>query len=319
VLEHTRVVPAQIVSETVDWVKAELGEPPSRFVNAVLRRAVSVLRSGSAFAELEAKDPASWNSLPLWAWDRLVEGRGEEFARAYGSASLARPTLWLREKSETGGIPREAPSAGNIESMPGFAEGKWIVQDISNQRLVERVAGALRAAGLPNARVLDLCSAPGGKSIALAWEGFQMTATEIDEAREKLLDSSLARAGLTGKIERLSWGNAEASRTWDAVWVDAPCTSFGILRRHPEIRWRKTARDLASIVKVQADLLAQGYARVKPGGFLFYSVCSPFLEECEAVLETLRPLSAWEDVFLSSPADEPFGDALFSARLRKPV
>lgn len=321
VLEHTRVVPAQIVSETVDWVRAALGEHPARFANAVLRRAVSVLRSGSAFAELEAQDPAAWNGLPSWAWDKLADSRGEEFARAYGAASLVRPTLWLRERNESGigSTSREAVNAGSIEAMPDFAEGKWIVQDISNQKLVERVAETLRAAGLPEAKVLDLCAAPGGKTVALAWEGFRITAVEIDREREALLDGSIARAGLAGKIERMPWEILEqdAARTWDAVWVDAPCTSFGLLRRHPEIRWRKSPRDLLSLPKVQAELLKKAYGRVSPGGFLFYSVCSPFREEGEAVLETLRPLADWEGVTLSSPAEEPHGDSLFSAWVRK--
>jgi 16S rRNA (cytosine967-C5)-methyltransferase len=234
-----------------------------------------------------------------------------------------------------------------VTRQPGFAEGHWIVQDISSQVLISEVAQAVRDVqekdfGQTPLTALDLCAAPGGKSVGLAWSGFQVSATEIKPERVALLQETIARAA--PEIEYLPWEqvvpaaegenskvpNPQNPRLWDLVWVDAPCSGSGILRRHPDVRWLRKEQDVAALTLQQKKILRQGWERVKPGGFLVYSVCSVFADEGERVIADFKKADFHKEFssdsgvgvsvlreWLLSPQEAPFGDGFWAVLLRK--
>ena len=163
----------------------------------------------------------------------------------------------------------------NIEKLPGFAEGAWWVQDI---------AASLPATLLGDGEgrhVLDLCAAPGGKTLQLAAQGWNVTALDISKRRLELLKSNLKRTGLaasTVRADALTW---EPKHQFDAILLDAPCTATGTARRHPDVLHRIGARQIAEMAELQAALLDRAKGWLKPGGIFVYATCSLEREEGE--------------------------------------
>lgn len=271
-----RAVPEVVTNETVELVKQNEGAAPARFVNAVCRKLVE--ERGKDVPKF-ASD-ATWASLPQWLWDRLNSERGRDWTIAFAEKSLSRPPLWVRvrdgavspEIAEPGAVAGSyrLTDGGRIENLPGFQEGALLVQDLSNQRLVADMTQELRDRGAKT--VLDFCAAPGGKTVGLAWNGFQVTASDRSSGRLKLLHENLARTGLKDSVTVASVGDLRGP--FDAVWVDAPCSGTGVLRRHPEIRWQRHWADVEALVRLQQDILTQAQALLAPNGILVYSVCS---------------------------------------------
>ena len=179
-----------------------------------------------------------------------------------------------------------------VENLEGYDEGGWWVQDL--------------AAGLParllgegkGRTVLDLCAAPGGKTLQLAAAGWQVTALDASSRRLERVEQNLARTGLTAEIieaDALAW---EAPALFDAVLLDAPCSATGTCRRHPDVLHRIGPRQIAEQAELQAALLERAVSWVKPGGTLVYAVCSLEPEEGEAqaanVTLTRDPIRAEE-------------------------
>ena len=163
-----------------------------------------------------------------------------------------------------------------VENLEGYNEGAWWVQDL--------------AAGLParllgegqGRTVLDLCAAPGGKTLQLAASGWQVTALDASGRRLERVEQNLARTGLTAEVleaDALEW---EPPALFDAVLLDAPCSATGTCRRHPDVLRRIGPRQIAEQVELQAALLQRAVSWVKPGGTLVYAVCSLEPEEGEA-------------------------------------
>jgi 16S rRNA (cytosine967-C5)-methyltransferase len=263
-----------VVSETVDLVRNEEGAAPAAFTNAILRKLAEQGKSWRTAAcprGVSAEEQAAWASLPSWIWKRLVKQQGIEAAERYAIAMLDRPQVWLREQ---GSEPRLlGPDSARVTEVEGFGDGKFFVQDLASQRLVREFG---QAAGKPG-RVLDLCAAPGGKSFGLEWDGWQVFAADPSEPRMELMRENVKR--LRSRVQLLKQEEITKHAPYDLVWVDAPCTGTGVLRRHPEIRWNKTEKDLASLVTLQGELLASAAKLVAPGGFLAYTVCSVLAEE----------------------------------------
>ena len=163
----------------------------------------------------------------------------------------------------------------NIEKLPGFAEGAWWVQDI---------AASLPAKLLGDGEgrhVLDLCAAPGGKTLQLAAQGWKVTALDISKRRLELLKSNLKRTGLaasTVRADALTW---EPKHQFDAILLDAPCTATGTARRHPDVLHRIGARQIEEMAELQAALLDRAKGWLKPGGIFVYATCSLEREEGE--------------------------------------
>jgi 16S rRNA (cytosine967-C5)-methyltransferase len=270
-------------------------------VNAVLRR---MAREGRA--ALANLDPAL--DTPDWLMARWTAAHGHSSARAIAAIHAEEPSLDLTVKQDADGWAarlrgRVVPTGtvrtvahGPVSLLPGYAEGAWWVQDAAAAlpaRLLGDVAGR---------RIADLCAAPGGNTAQLAAAGAKVIAVERSPARLARLRDNLARLGLaveTVEADVLEW----QAEPFDAVLVDAPCSSTGTIRRHPDIPWLKEEADIAAMASVQARLIDRAAALVRPGGTLVYCTCSLEPEECEAQVETLlartpdlvrRPLAAAE-------------------------
>lgn len=344
ILVQDRVAPPVVVSETVDWIKFREGLAPAQFANALLRKVCEMAEEWKSLPfpkSSNEKDQASWASLPLWMWSRIVKSWGTEWAQAYALASLERPEIWLRaregaelgEKVIAGPIPGswKAVEGGLITTHPGFSEGAFIVQDISSQRLIYEVTEYLKSKSVQPGTVLDLCASPGGKSVGLAWSGYQVTATDKPGHRSALLQETVSRISSEGssafgkslktefpiKIEALS-SVLRQTEPYDLIWVDAPCTGTGIMRRHPEIRWSKIEKDLESLSKIQSELVMQGWSRVKSGGYLMVSVCSVLKEEGHSLVRSALPDQILEKEWLLAPQESDGGDGFWGGLIRKP-
>ena len=168
------------------------------------------------------------------------------------------------------------PRGSAIESLEGYADGAWWVQDLAST-LPVRVLGA------GNGRtVLDLCAAPGGKTMQLAAAGWNVTALDLSARRMELLASNLERTGLQAKTVIADLRKWESDAQFDAVLLDAPCSATGTFRRHPDVLHRIGARQISELVELQNALLNHAAKRVKPGGSLVYATCSLEPEEGEA-------------------------------------
>ena len=279
-----------------------------KLVNAVLRR---VAEKGAAIAA--GLDAARVNT-PDWLWDRWVRTWGEERTRKIAATHLIEPPLDLTVKSDPeawaerlggrvlpSGTVRLVPR-GRIEDLPGFAEGAWWVQDAAAAllaKLLGDVAGK---------RVADLCAAPGGKTAQLLAAGADVVAVDASRARLKRLDENLRRLGLAAEIVEADAATWQPDERFDAVLLDAPCSSTGTIRRHPDIPYLKSDADIAELAVLQARLLDNAVSLLKPGGSLVYSTCSLEPEEGEAQVAALMARNPAMRIDPIGP-HEPFGDS----------
>ena len=166
-------------------------------------------------------------------------------------------------------------AGGQISALPGFAEGTFWVQDAA-AALAVRMLGDV--SGLS---ALDLCAAPGGKTLQLADGGAEVTALDISGPRLVRLQENLARTGLRAKIvtaDALQWA---PPAPYDAILLDAPCSATGTIRRHPDLPFLRQPSDIAGLVELQARLLDRALGWLKPGGRLVYCTCSLLQDEGE--------------------------------------
>lgn len=248
-------------------------------VNAVLRR---IAEGGP----IPPEDPGHLN-VPEWLWQDWESAYGVETATAIAATNLAEAPLDITLKTPaeaelwaerleaeilpTGTLRRAA--GGDVTALPGFTDGAWWVQDAA-AALPTRLLGDV--SGL---RVADLCAAPGGKTAQLAAAGARVTAVDISRKRLQRLSENLERLGLAAEAVAVDAAKWTPDEPFDAVLLDAPCSSTGTLRRHPDIAWNKTPEDVAKLTTVQDRLLAATLALVKPGGLVVYATCS--LQPCE--------------------------------------
>jgi len=279
-----------------------------KLVNAVLRR---VAEKGAGIAA--SLDAARINT-PDWLWSRWVAAWGEERARAIAACHLVEPPLDLTVKAEpelwaerlsgrvlpTGGV-RLLPK-GRIEELPAFAEGAWWVQDAAAS-LPAQLLG-----GVAGKRVADLCAAPGGKTAQLLLAGASVVAVDNSKARLDRLAENLTRLGLKAEAVQADATLWLPEERFDAILLDAPCSSTGTIRRHPDIPYLKSDRDIAELVATQRKLLENAVTLLKPGGTLVYSTCSLEPEEGESQVAALMARDAG---LALDPVreDEPLGDA----------
>jgi 16S rRNA (cytosine967-C5)-methyltransferase len=252
-------------------------------VNAVARR---VADGGPALWEAEAEA-----ALPAWLAGP-VAAYGEDAARAIAAAHRrgAPVDLTLKRPDEVGDwaaalgadvLPTGSlrlPRRAQVSGLPGYAEGAWWVQDAA-------AAVPVRMFGdLAGRTALDICAAPGGKTLQLAAAGAAVTALDASEARLRRLRENLARTGLEAEVvaaDALAWA---PGRRFDAVLVDAPCSATGTIRRHPDLPYLRTGREIGALVALQASLMRRAWELVAPGGRLVYCVCSLLPAEGEALL-----------------------------------
>lgn len=287
-------------------------------VNAVLRR---IDREPAAADEDDGS--AGERNTPKWLLRRWREIYGEETARAIADAHLseaplditlasrADPAEWadkLDAEILPGGSLRRR-TGGRVSELPGFDEGLWWVQDAA----ASMPAKMLRDDA--DARVIDLCAAPGGKTMQLADRGPNVTAIDISNARLGQLQENLARTGLSAEIiaaDATQWRPKEPA---DAVLLDAPCTATGTIRRHPDIPRRRREADIASATALQDRLLLAAVNMVRPGGTIIYAVCSLEPEEGTARIDALLASGAPVTLDPMSGEDWPELDGLDPAAI----
>ena len=164
---------------------------------------------------------------------------------------------------------------GDVAAWPGYEAGRWWVQDAA-AAVAARLTGAA-----PGMTILDLCAAPGGKTLQLAAAGAQVTALDRSAGRLRRVTAGLKRTGLAAEVVTADAAAWDDARLFDAVLLDAPCSATGTFRHHPDVLWNARPGDIAALAGVQAALLTAAAARVRPGGRLIYSVCSLEREEGE--------------------------------------
>ena len=186
--------------------------------------------------------------------------------------------LWAEKLGGTSLAPGHVrlPRGSAIETLEGYADGAWWVQDLSST-LPVRVLGKGRSR-----TVLDLCAAPGGKTMQLAAAGWAVTALDLSARRMELLASNMERTGLQAETVIADLRKWNGDSQFDAVLLDAPCSATGTFRRHPDVLHRIGARQISELVALQKSLLDHAAKRVKPGGSLVYATCSLEPEEGEA-------------------------------------
>ncbi len=268
-----------------------LGTPPHAAISTVLplieggpRKLVhgvfgTLIRAGKGLPDQPTlPDPVALRWHAAWG-DQGIED---------AERAIAAPPpidLSLRDPAAAPDIPGISLMPGHVRldarapitGLDGYAEGGWWVQDLAAS-LPARLLG--KGAGT----VLDLCAAPGGKTLQLAAAGWDVTAVDIAESRLARLRENLTRTGLTARLvaaDLLDWApEAQA----DAVLIDAPCSATGIFRRHPDVLHRIRPSQIAEMAALQARLLDRAAAWVKPGGILVFATCSLEPQEGEAHL-----------------------------------
>ncbi len=280
-------------------------------INAVLRR---VAKEGEA--AIAAQDAGVLNT-PDWLWPRWVANYGEETARAIAAAHLPVPPLDLTLKSlddpstDLVGEPL-APGrlrlndAGRIEELPGFYDGRWWVQDFA-ATLPARLFGDVQGKA-----AIDLCAAPGGKTAQLAAAGAHVTAVDVSSDRLAVIGENLARLKLDADLITADVRDWRSPAPAPLVLLDAPCTSTGTIRRHPDLPWLKSAADLSICENLQRELLDAAAEMTAEGGTLVYAVCSLEPEEGEEQIDAL--LRRRSDFARVPIAPEEVFDARFVSR-----
>lgn len=246
---------------------------PRRLVHAILSRAQQ--------EQWQLPDRAT---LPLATAERWAEQWDLKMVEAAEAIWSAPPPIDLSFASEPGADEwpdavslaprhRRLPRGQAVETMPGYGEGGWWVQDLAAS-LPARLFGPGQGR-----TALDLCAAPGGKTMQLAAAGWNVVAVDASAKRLERLRANMERTGLSADIVQgdiRSWAPAGPA---DAVLLDAPCSATGIFRRHPDVLHRIEPRQIAEMAALQAELLARAATWVKPAGTLVYATCS--LEHAE--------------------------------------
>jgi 16S rRNA (cytosine967-C5)-methyltransferase len=289
------------VAETVNAAR-ELGHArAAALVNAVLRRFQR--ERETVLAAVDA-DLAMRTAHPCWLVAMLERERPDDVA-AILEANNEHPPMWLRVNRKRWTVAEcavalevagfrvarhpAAPDALRIEpadvwQLPGFAEGKVSVQDAAAQLAVELLA--------PRAgeRILDACAAPGGKTchvLERVTGPCHVTALDVSEARLGRVRESLSRLGLEAEVRAGDAGMPAGwwdGRPYERILLDVPCSATGVIRRHPDIKVLRRARDIAALARRQGQLLRAAWGLLAPGGTLLYTSCSVLRAENEEVV-----------------------------------
>jgi 16S rRNA (cytosine967-C5)-methyltransferase len=264
-----------VVNEAVGLARA--GRKTSHLaglVNAVLRQVpVGVALSGV-------------QKLPRWLRQPLVHAYGRDAVTAIEAVQATAPPLDLTlragaEAPEGDLLPTGSlrlADRGQVSTLPGYAAGGWWIQDAAAALAVPLLGD------VQGQRVLDMCAAPGGKTMQLAAAGADVTALDISGPRMARVAENLARTGLAATCitaDALDW---QPDQPFDAILLDAPCSATGTIRRHPDLPFVKDGSEIAGLVALQTALLDRALGWLKPGGRLVFVTCSLLPDEGEVQL-----------------------------------
>ena len=240
------------------------------------------------------KGPAQWPTLrtprlPKWLRGPLVDAWGGEAVLAMEAVQFAGAPLDLSVKQDADSVAQalgatvlstgslRLADAGQVSALPGFTAGEWWVQDAAAALPAKVLAAA------PGEAVLDLCAAPGGKTLQLAATGADVTAVDISEGRMERVKQNLVRTGLTATT--LVADAFEVTGQYDAILLDAPCSATGTIRRHPDLPFAKDGSEFGALIDLQARMLDHALTLLKPGGRLVFCTCSLLPDEGEVQIE----------------------------------
>lgn len=257
--------------------------------NAILRNFVR--NQKDILNDLE-KNPEK--NLPPWLRIHWEKSLGLEKLKKIAAAQVIQPPLdvVLKNPKDAGALlhPLDAKEVfkgvlrlrprGLIENLPGFKEGKWWAQDLAAS-LPARLFGDVKGKA-----VLDLCAAPGGKTLYLASRGAYVIAVDKSRPRLERLKENLARTGLEATIVCSDVFNFTAEKGFDHILLDAPCSATGTLRRHPDVAFQRNLKTIARLASLQTKMLDHSFSLLKTGGILVYCVCSLEATEGEDIIET---------------------------------
>jgi len=345
-LQHLDRVPAYaIVSESVTLARKTLGAPTAKMVNAILR-GIAENRKPITFPDPNS-DPiqhlAITTSHPKWLIARWINRYGMDETRTLCNINNTHPTLTIRpntlkttpdilhEQLATEGIDTESiepnlltvPYPGPLFHTDAYNNGLFTVQGPGAATVIPLLDPQ------PGETILDMCSAPGGKTTAIAEhmkDRGLILATDLYPGRLKTLKQNIYRLGLTS-IHPIAADarHLPLKTTFDRILIDAPCSSLGILSHHPDLRWRRREADIHDLTHLQSALLSQAANHVRPGGTLVYSTCTLEPEENEQIVEAFlrnhpnfyTDHASHEYPYLSLLPHQTNNDGVFAARLRR--
>ncbi len=245
-------------------------------VNAVLRK-------------VAAEGPEAWPKmrvprLPDWLRDPLLKAWGADAVAGMEHAHFDGAPLDISVKPEASGPGDALPTgsmrvrdAGQVSALPGYYRGDWWVQDAAAALPVNVLAPK------HGEQILDLCAAPGGKTLQLAAAGAEVTALDISETRLNRVRENLSRTGQKAKV--IAGDALKHQGQYDAILLDAPCSATGTIRRHPDLPFAKDGSEFGALIELQAKMLAHAWTLLKPGGRLVYCTCSLLPDEGEVQIE----------------------------------
>ena len=250
--------------------------------------------TNAVLRKIAAEGPEAWGALraprlPKWLRGPLVEAWGADAMAAMEQAHFSGAPLDLTAKGDpaavaeaVGGVVLPTGSvrvadAGQVSAMPGFATGDWWVQDAAAALPVQILKPE------PGEKVIDLCAAPGGKTMQLAAFGADVTAVDDSMPRMVRVKENLARVGLTAKTVTKDARAVKGS--YDAILLDAPCSATGTIRRHADLPFAKDGSDFGALIGLQEELIDHAWTLLKPGGRMVFCTCSLLPDEGEVQVD----------------------------------
>ncbi len=314
--KHLRKAPPMMVRNALRLGTVELcqGEAAHGVVNAMVEIVGSHKRHNklkglvnAVLRKIAADGPEAWPALraprlPKWLRSPLVQAWGGEAVTAMEAAHFVGAPLDITPKPGVsvadlngqalpGGSLR-LTSPGQVSALPGYDKGDWWVQDAAAAfpvRILAPVKGE---------KILDLCAAPGGKTMQLAASGADVVALDLSAARMKRVSENLERTGL--KAEIVVGDALDHQGQYDAILLDAPCSATGTIRRHPDLPYAKDGSEFGDLIGLQTQMLAHAWGLLKPGGRLVFCTCSLLPDEGEVQVE--QALEAFPDMSVDRAA-----------------
>jgi len=294
-LVFLRTPPHAAVNTSLVMAEIENQGPYKKLLNALLRR---IEREKTSI--IKEQDAAKLNT-PDWLWNSWVNAYGEIVTRKIALAHMKVPTIDISVKSNitewakklegavlpTGSI--RLRSSSNITAIDGFNQGEWWVQDAA-----ARLPSTLFTNDLKGSLIADICAAPGGKTAQLINSGANVVAVDRSKARLKILNENLSRLSYEAKIICTDATKWKPDNLFDGVLVDAPCSSTGTIRRHPDVKYLKSPEDVSKAHDAQLRLLSNAAEITKIEGQIIYSTCSLQAEEGPDIIDIfLREYPNW--------------------------